>query len=251
MESLAKCVCGKVPTQLSKEDRPEWNEATQLDSTAGAKLTEAKAPSVSGAHAGTDAEQLQEIFVFYCNRAPKSDSIDNAKWAKLLVDLQWIDNKVTKTDGDLIFSKIKPKGGRKIQFDEFVLGVHEVAKKRYGSEDVAQLLSHTTIPKQSDAAASPNVVDRLTNTANFTGSHKNRFDEDGKGKGMEGREAAGVNDKLIVGKVIPGGKKINLAESLREDVSDGSAKNATHCPQCGAPRKSDQRSCARCGKQFF
>jgi hypothetical protein len=31
------------------------------------------------------------------------------------------------------------------------------------------------------------VVDRLTDTKGYTGSHKERFDESGKGKGMEGR----------------------------------------------------------------
>lgn len=31
-------------------------------------------------------------------------------------------------------------------------------------------------------------VDRLTDTARYTGSHKERFDESGKGKGREGRE---------------------------------------------------------------
>lgn len=251
MENLAKCAgCGKVPTQLAKEERPGWNETTQLDSTAGTKPVEAKAATATTG-GGSQAEQLQEIFLHYCNRAPKSDALDNAKWAKALADLAWLDDKLTKTDGDLIFTKVKPKGGRKLQFAEFVSGVHEVAKKRYGSDDVAQLLANTTMPKHQAETSSSNVVDRLTNTATFTGSHKGRFDEDGKGKGMEGRDASGVNDKLIVGKVIPGGKKINLADSLREDVHDESVKQATHCPQCNAPKKTDQRSCARCGKQFF
>ena len=30
-------------------------------------------------------------------------------------------------------------------------------------------------------------VDRLTDTSKYTGSHKERFDESGKGKGKEGR----------------------------------------------------------------
>lgn len=30
-------------------------------------------------------------------------------------------------------------------------------------------------------------VDRMTDHTQYTGSHKERFDEDGKGKGMEGR----------------------------------------------------------------
>lgn len=32
------------------------------------------------------------------------------------------------------------------------------------------------------------VTDRLTDTAGYTGAHKERFDESGKGKGKEGRE---------------------------------------------------------------
>lgn len=30
-------------------------------------------------------------------------------------------------------------------------------------------------------------VDRLTDTSKYTGSHKERFDESGKGKGLDGR----------------------------------------------------------------
>ena len=31
-------------------------------------------------------------------------------------------------------------------------------------------------------------VDRMTDTSTYTGSHKERFDESGKGKGLEGRK---------------------------------------------------------------
>ena len=31
-------------------------------------------------------------------------------------------------------------------------------------------------------------VDRLTDTSKYTGSHRERFDESGKGKGLEGRK---------------------------------------------------------------
>ena len=31
-------------------------------------------------------------------------------------------------------------------------------------------------------------VDRLTDTSKYTGSHKERFDEEGKGKGVTGRK---------------------------------------------------------------
>jgi len=250
MESLTKCAsCGKIPRQQDLAERGEWNESTQLD------VRPAKPDQSAGAApAGSSGEApaLRDIFDHYCNRAPKSDAIDNSKWAKALTDLQWIDARVTKTDGDLIFTKVKDKGARKMDFDTFVEGVKEVAKRRHPNDGDAltKLLQSTTLPSKQGGSASPNVVDRLTDTSKFTGTHKARFDEDGKGKGLDGRDANLAGDKLIVGKVLPGGKKINLAESLREDV-DGSLQKATHCPQCGAKRASDQRSCARCGKQFY
>lgn len=36
--------------------------------------------------------------------------------------------------------------------------------------------------------AKSGAVDRLTDTTKYTGSHKERFDESGKGKGKSGRE---------------------------------------------------------------
>ncbi len=36
--------------------------------------------------------------------------------------------------------------------------------------------------------ANKHIVDKMTDTNNYTGSHKERFGEDGKGKGIDGRE---------------------------------------------------------------
>lgn len=37
------------------------------------------------------------------------------------------------------------------------------------------------------------VTDRLTDTSKYTGAHKERFDESGKGKGIAGRESVHEN----------------------------------------------------------
>lgn len=42
-------------------------------------------------------------------------------------------------------------------------------------------------------------VDRLTDTSKYTGSHKERFDESGKGKGIEGRKDLDANDGYVGG----------------------------------------------------
>jgi len=60
--------------------------------------------------------------------------------------------------------------------------------------------------------AGGNVYDRLTNTQGYTGTHKNRFDASGKGKGLAGRDyipvGGGSGD-------YAGGDVKNLAQILR------------------------------------
>lgn len=43
------------------------------------------------------------------------------------------------------------------------------------------------------------VTARLTDTSKYTGSHKERFDSDGKGKGAEGRDDIVANDGYVQG----------------------------------------------------
>lgn len=43
------------------------------------------------------------------------------------------------------------------------------------------------------------VVDRMTNSSNYTGTHKERFDESGKGKGIAGREEINGKDGYVHG----------------------------------------------------
>ena len=40
-------------------------------------------------------------------------------------------------------------------------------------------------------------VDKLTDTSKYTGSHKERFDESGKGKGKAGREELAANSGYV------------------------------------------------------
>lgn len=46
--------------------------------------------------------------------------------------------------------------------------------------------------------AKTGAVDRLTDTSRYTGSHKERFDESGKGKGRHGREEIVENTGYVV-----------------------------------------------------
>lgn len=63
------------------------------------------------------------------------------------------------------------------------------AQKRRASNLLSVLQKATTVGG----------VDRLTDTSKYTGSHKERFDESGKGKGIEGREETTDNSGYVSG----------------------------------------------------
>lgn len=51
----------------------------------------------------------------------------------------------------------------------------------------------------SQETAKMDVTARLTDTAKYTGAHKERFDADGKGKGAAGRDDIAANDGYVQG----------------------------------------------------
>ncbi|KAM7008719.1 tubulin polymerization-promoting protein family member 2 [Tautogolabrus adspersus] len=118
-------------------------------------------------------------------------------FAKLCKDCRVIDGKnVTTTDVDIVFSKVKAKSARVITFEQFNQALTELAPKRFkgkSKEEALQQLygliagkepANVGVTKVAKAAA----VDRLTDTSKYTGAHKERFDDSGKGKGKAGRE---------------------------------------------------------------
>ncbi|KAJ2991570.1 Tubulin polymerization-promoting protein member 3 [Globomyces sp. JEL0801] len=58
-----------------------------------------------------------------------------------------------------------------------------------------------------------NVFDRLTNTQGYTGTHKQRFDEHGNGRGLEGREAIAKGSGTQ--SIYRGGNVNSLSQILR------------------------------------
>lgn len=123
--------------------------------------------------------------------------MNGKNWAKLCKDCKVVDGRnVTGTDVDIVFTKVKQKTSRVITFDEFHKALEMLAPKRFKEQSPEEALesmsrlvqgkepSNAGVTKVSKTAA----VDRLTDTSKYTGSHKERFDQTGKGKGREGRE---------------------------------------------------------------
>ncbi|KAK2117448.1 hypothetical protein P7K49_004334 [Saguinus oedipus] len=87
------------------------------------------------------------------------------------------------------------KSCRTITFEQFQEALEELAKKRFkdkSSEEAVREVHRLIEGKApiisgvTKAISSP-TVSRLTDTTKFTGSHKERFDPSGKGKGKAGR----------------------------------------------------------------
>uniref|UniRef100_A0A8C1YH23 Tubulin polymerization promoting protein n=1 Tax=Cyprinus carpio TaxID=7962 RepID=A0A8C1YH23_CYPCA len=153
----------------------------------------------AGAKTPVEITALEESFRRFAihgdTRATGRD-MNGKNWSKLCKDCGVIDGKgITLTDVDIVFSKVKNKSARTITYSQFKEALAELARKRFkdkSSEDAAQEVyrmiegKSPVIAGVTRAVASP-TVSRLTDTTKFTGSHKERFDETGRGKGKAGR----------------------------------------------------------------
>lgn len=133
---------------------------------------------------------IDEAFAKFCKFGDsksdgKSITLTNAdKWMK---QAGVIGKKITTTDTGIAFQKFKVKQMNLKTFKEFVA---DLAKnKKMDVNDLMNLLSGCGEPGTSNAtkADQSGAVDRLTDTSKYTGSHKERFDASGKGRGIEGR----------------------------------------------------------------
>ncbi|XP_015276711.1 PREDICTED: tubulin polymerization-promoting protein family member 3 [Gekko japonicus] len=88
------------------------------------------------------------------------------------------------------------KTARCINVEEFKKALEELAPKRFkdkSKEEAFDAICQLVAGKEPvnvgvTKAKSVGAVERLTDTSKYTGSHKERFDETGKGKGKSGRE---------------------------------------------------------------
>jgi hypothetical protein len=236
--------------------------------------------------------------------------LDNVKWFKCVSELDLVDGRsLSRPDVDLIFTKVKAKGERRINFQGFRAALVMVARKKHGlgegegdevenltkllgskltisgnanakddgksdaktdgastepaTRDISGSTSAAEAPKSADKPAekkktgvkaggkvkagaktgtktgvkspasgekkkkagtgSKSIFDKLTDSAQYTGSHKHRFDDDGKGRGLAGR------DSLSKGGVgaYHGGAVNDLSQIMRPNLHQAPAKGAS------------------------
>ncbi|KAI8614413.1 p25-alpha-domain-containing protein [Chytriomyces sp. MP71] len=199
-------------------------------------------------------------------------TMDGAKWAKFARDCNLLDNKkISSTEIDIIFNKVKGKSARRISWDEFQEACKLVAAKKYPGMhpqdafikiiyDVCVLSHGPTV--RATSVKKDAVLDRLTDVNGYTGTHKNRFDSAGKGLGLAGRETSTKTDTLhkivnrdapelpaksaraslapagrvSVGPASPRGKRVSVLTQSEERLEDSSSRP----PLAGGTRQARQ-----------
>uniref|UniRef100_A0A1L8DMB8 Tubulin polymerization-promoting protein homolog n=1 Tax=Nyssomyia neivai TaxID=330878 RepID=A0A1L8DMB8_9DIPT len=174
---------------MSKED-------TTKAGTTGAPTVEMAAMALeengkNGAAGGTSAGSLREAFKAFSKFGDtKSDGkqitlSQSDKWMK---QAKVIDKKITTTDTAIHFKKLK---SLKVSFDDYNKFLEDLAKTKGANlEEIKTKMSNCGQPgvPTVNAGKAAATVSRLTDTTKYTGSHRERFDESGKGKGIAGRK---------------------------------------------------------------
>ncbi|XP_017778295.1 PREDICTED: TPPP family protein CG45057-like [Nicrophorus vespilloides] len=116
----------------------------------------------------------------------KSISLSQSdKWMK---QAKVIDGKtITTTDTGIYFKKLK---SLKVSLPDYNKFLEDLAKaKKQTVEDMKTKMTSCGAPGFSGTgvAKGNSTVNRLTDTSKYTGTHKQRFDDSGKGKGIAGR----------------------------------------------------------------
>ncbi|NXC48809.1 TPPP2 protein, partial [Penelope pileata] len=136
-------------------------------------------------------------FAVYGDTAANGSNMTGKNFSKMCKECGVMDGKaVTSTDIDILFNKVKAKGARTITFAEFQQAMKEISVKRFkgkSAEEALQAVYGLIEGKEPGSTSTTKAtkvggVERLTDTSKYTGSHKERFDESGKGKGLAGRE---------------------------------------------------------------
>ncbi|KAJ3662369.1 hypothetical protein Zmor_006723 [Zophobas morio] len=137
------------------------------------------------------------------------------KWLK---QAQVIGKKITTTDTGICFNKFKYivelkredviinrmflLRSKTIDCPTFIKFIEDLAQqKSIPPPEIKDKLASCGLPGTTKATQSVSVgaVDRLTDTSKYTGAHKERFDAEGKGKGISGRADVADNSGYVGG----------------------------------------------------
>jgi hypothetical protein len=151
-------------------------------------------------------DNVEATFKTFASKGNEATSSDIIKWAK---DSNILGKNLTTNHIDIAFSKVKVKGAKNLTVRELGPLIDEMAVKYMLDKKLDKDAAVGELREKLGGASSKmhgvtkavavGGVDRLTDTSKYTGSHKERFDAEGKGKGLEGREDLHDNSGYVGG----------------------------------------------------
>ncbi|CAF0776934.1 unnamed protein product [Didymodactylos carnosus] len=117
---------------------------------------------------------------------------------------QLLDNDIARVLGKLTThgDEKYPTGIKTFEINGFKDLIDQIAaSKNVSHDEILSKVNSTEGPSLTHVTetANKNLTDRMTDTHHYTGIHKERFDEDGQGKGKEGRVDEEDNNGFVQG----------------------------------------------------
>lgn len=157
-------------------------------------------------------------------------ALDSFKFSKLLRESELLDAVFTPAGADLVFTRAKQRDARKLTFDDFIVALGMVADQKYpGDPDAFSRVVDAVLANPGPRAVGvrvsptkplPPIFQKLTSPLLYTGSHVHRFEPDGRGRGLAGRDSV-VRGGGTVGIYREGQPVKELADMLRPGMRGG------------------------------
>lgn len=172
--------------------KPEEKVATAAGTPSTTPVSGASTPNTPATPPGKSAPSFKAQFKAFSKFGDtKSDGrhltlSQSDKWMKQALVVSG--KKITTTDTGIYFKKLKQQ---KLGFDDYNKFLEDLAKnKKVDLEEMKSKMASCGSPGLTGVAGGgkSSTVERLTDTSRYTGAHKQRFDESGKGKGIAGRK---------------------------------------------------------------
>ncbi|XP_026463067.1 TPPP family protein CG45057-like [Ctenocephalides felis] len=175
-------------------------EALTLNKSNGAPPSPAPPDSPAPPSGGPTFTEVFKSFSKFGDTKSDGKHITLSQSDKWMKQAKVIDGKkITTTDTGIHFKKLKTVKASIVDYKKFL---EDLAKaKNIPVEDIKKKMTGCGAPGFTgvECTKTPSAVERLTDTSKYTGSHKQRFDESGKGKGIAGRKDLPDNSGYVTG----------------------------------------------------
>ncbi|XP_043289433.1 tubulin polymerization-promoting protein homolog [Venturia canescens] len=133
-------------------------------------------------------EQQFTAFAKFGDTASDGKVLNLSKSDKWMKQAKVFDKNLTTTDSAITFNKFKKKTLTLAEYKQYVEALAKA--KNVDPKVLFDKMTSCGAPGLSGVTetTTDDITARMTDTSKFTGSHKERFDKDGKGKGKDGRE---------------------------------------------------------------